>query len=154
MPLTQDFPPLLPDGLHPRTLDEVQTQCVDAFANSQSRPQLLAGLRTLVQILSTDGLRGDLWIDGSFVTRKLNPADVDVVLHVSDDPELTDAQWDRIESFASAEFRTRVREDYGCDFYFMLERDILDSYWRKQYGTDRNGRIKGIVVISINGGAA
>ena len=121
MPPTQDFPPLLPDGLHPRTLDEVQALCVNAFPLSQSRPRLLTGLRALVQALSEDGFRADLWVDGSFVTGKLNPADIDVVLHISPADDLTEAQWARIASFISVNFRARVKDEYGCDFYFILE---------------------------------
>ena len=154
MPPKQDFPPLLSDGLHQCTINDITLQCVDVFPLSTSRPQLLVGLRAVVQILSTAGIRGELWIDGSFVTQKLNPGDIDVVLYISGDQELTDIQWQHIASFTSVDFRTQVLDDYGCDFYFILERDILDTYWRKQYGRDRSGRPKGIMVLSINGGEA
>lgn len=148
MPPKEDFPPLLPGGLYARTLADIQEQCVDAFVESRSRPQLFAGLRNLIQELSdADGLQGDLWIDGSFVTQKLNPGDVDVVLYAAD--LTTDAQAHLVELLG------RIgKRDYGCDFYFAQELDVLESYWRGQYGTDRSGNSKGIMVVSINGGVA
>ena len=145
---------MLPDGLHQCTIEEIQAQCVDAFPHSNSRPQLFTGLRALVQVLSTDGIPADLWIDGSFVTMKLHPGDIDVLLYVSADTALTNTQEARLAWLIDPGHAAQIRHDYGCDFYFMGVRDILEPYWRRQYGTDRSGNSKGIVVLSISGGAA
>ncbi len=61
----------------------------------------MTGVRSLVQDLSTDGIIGNLWINGSFVTDKLNPFDVDVVLYVSAETELTPDQQNRLNWLAS-----------------------------------------------------
>ncbi len=78
MPRKLDYPPILPDGLHQKNLEEVQVLCVDAFPLSASRVRLMAGLRAMVDLLTTDGVSGNLWVDGSFLTKKLEPEDVDI----------------------------------------------------------------------------
>ncbi len=36
----------------------------------------------IIDRLSQYGIRGDLWVNGSFLTRKIDPSDSDVVLFV------------------------------------------------------------------------
>lgn len=43
------------------------------------------GLENVVQVLEQAGLAGDLWVDGSFMTEAIDPADSDVALWVSAD---------------------------------------------------------------------
>ena len=144
MPSKQDYPPLFREGLQLTTLDEVQVLCVDAFPNSMSRPRLMAGLRALVEMLAKDKIPADLWIDGSFVTRKLEPADVDVVLYVGEQTELTKAQGERLEWFSSKDdtHAAQMLSEYGCDCYFTQLRKHLVSYWMRQFGRDRGGNSK------------
>jgi hypothetical protein len=80
-----DFPPLLELGWHRMSLSEVRLLCVNGrpeFTLSTTRADLMAGLETVVSRLVAARIVGDLWIDGSFVTHKINPKDTDVVLHV------------------------------------------------------------------------
>ena len=60
----------------------------------------MVGLRAMVGLLTADGIRGNLWIDGSFVTKKLEPDDVDVVLEISEPTEITPEQKNRLKWFA------------------------------------------------------
>ena len=155
MPVKQDYPPLIAEGLSLTTLGAVQALCVDPFLHSVSRPRLMAGLRALLDILAGDGIRCNIWLDGSFVTLKSEPADIDVLLYVAPHTEMTDAQWERLSWFASKDDANvaAMLSDYGCDCYFTNDRSHLDSYWMKQFGRDRSGNPKGIAVVSINGGA-
>lgn len=154
MPTKSDFPPLLPEGLHTKVLDDLQSLCVDAFPLSSSRPRLMNGLRTLVRNLDGIGVHADLWIDGSFVTAKLNPEDIDVVLCFGGQEELTVTQYQflrrllRAQSTAQANY---ARLHYGCDFYIAPE--ARPAYWLRWYGHDRKDNPKGIVIVRINGGA-
>ena len=156
----QDYLPLLADGLHPKTPEELQALCVDGIPLSMSRARLMAGLRAMIDLLTADGICGDLWVDGSFLTEKLEPEDIDVVLEVTA-AMLTGAtrpQADRLTWFSSRN-NTDVeqkRRDYSCDCYFFWEAPGLKSmraYWLRQFGRDCSNNPKGIVVLQINGGA-
>lgn len=77
-----EYPPLLVPGLQPMTLDGLQALCVTSFPLSGTTPRIMAGLKMIIDRLSQYGIRGDLWVNGSFLTRKIDPSDSDVVLFV------------------------------------------------------------------------
>ena len=79
-----EFSPLLPVGLHPKTLDEMEVICVHGFHLSTTRFTIMNGLRLMVQELEQAGIQGDLWINGSFLTVKIDPEDVDIALRISE----------------------------------------------------------------------
>ena len=62
----------LPPGIHITTLEEIKA----VFAKTRRRRTLFGGLRRAVQNLQAAGVRR-VFIDGSFVTTKANPNDVD-----------------------------------------------------------------------------
>ena len=114
----------------------------------------MVGLRAMVDLLTADGIRGNLWVDGSFVTRKLEPDDVDVVLEISELPEITPEQGNRLKWFGSLQPAdvAQKRANYCCDCYVTLS--IGHDYWLRQFGRDRSANPKGIIVLHINGGVA
>jgi hypothetical protein len=63
----------LPPGIHAATWDEFERR----YGTTRQRRSLLQGLRTALGILRTAGCRR-AYIDGSFVTAKRVPKDVDV----------------------------------------------------------------------------
>lgn len=73
----------MPPGLHPCTLADVQSGLVDRFPTSSSRRHILQGLQLYISDLESLGISGRLWLDGSFVTGKNHPGDVDLVPVVS-----------------------------------------------------------------------
>ena len=99
----------LPPGMHTATLTEVEAVLV----TTPRRRHLFEGLQRAVQNLHAAGVRR-VFIDGSFVTTKADPNDVDgcwewteaVTLDLLD-PVLLD--------FAQA--RQAMREKYGVDFF-------------------------------------
>ncbi|MEX2274998.1 MAG: hypothetical protein WEA10_05475 [Actinomycetota bacterium] len=64
---------LLPEGIHVGTLDEIQ----DRFGWNLRRLQLIRGIGDIARLLEAAGC-ARLWIDGSFVTAKNFPGDVDM----------------------------------------------------------------------------
>src|SRR5688572_17509862 len=77
-----DFPPLLQPGHHQMATDQIRALCVVQFPNSKTRTRLMAGLEQVMGMLESFDVEGELWIDGSFVTQKSDPEDVDLVLRV------------------------------------------------------------------------
>lgn len=96
-----DFPGLLAAGFHVLTIDQIRQTCVVPFTLSTTRPLLYANLESLVGRFQKCGICCDLWVDGSFVTKKINPQDIDLVARVpahsynepSDSPIATTLEW-------------------------------------------------------------
>ena len=69
----------LPSGVHDCTLDEVR-QALGVFQTTDRRPKLYDKLQALVQQAWATGLVAEIIIDGSFVTAKPDPNDIDLIL--------------------------------------------------------------------------
>ncbi len=117
----------------------------------------MAGLAQFVQRLVDAKVLGDLWVDGSFLTEKIDPIDVDVVVAVDGD-----AVYDRgsVEQRAALDWAIgNQKTTLKCDSYVLMEyplgHRLYDegrwnySYWHRQWGFDRRDDPKGIVVISL-----
>lgn len=81
----KEYPPLLPAGFHVMTVAEVRALCVDRFPLSKKRDEIMTKLETVIDKLRRDRIEGEVWVDGSFLTEKINPKDSDILLHVQAD---------------------------------------------------------------------
>ena len=70
---------LLPPGVHDCTLEEVATR-FGRFQSSDRRSRLFAALRAFLDELRRSGIFEALLINGSFVTAKAAPNDIDLIL--------------------------------------------------------------------------
>lgn len=75
-----DFPPLLQPGMHNVTIQELHALAVAPFDHDQQRQDLHEKLVAWIGALQATGVGGTLWLDGSFLTNKPGPADIDCVL--------------------------------------------------------------------------
>lgn len=140
------------------TLDALRQLCVTVFPLSKTRPAIMAGLEQLVQDVSGYGIAADLWIDGSFVTEKLDPEDADVVFSVSAElydggtpsqRQLLDALND-IDLKPGYHTHSFVYYEYPADHF--LHESIgarARRYWIRQFGFSRRMEVKGMLVITI-----
>ncbi|MDM4014962.1 DUF6932 family protein [Roseiconus lacunae] len=155
-----EFPPLLPEGQHSFTLSELERKCVHAFKESATREKIFDGVCHLIDKLSSAGLSGDFWLDGSFLTKKIDPADADIVL-VIDHVQLDDATEEQI--LILDWFGDPGRKlDLLCDNYIALwypsDHDRFEhgqtqlTYWNNWWGTARNGEKKGFAVLNVSTG--
>jgi len=69
---------LLPVGIHQVTLDDIR-QRFGRFQQNDRRPRLFEKLLELITAMKHSGLFERLLIDGSFVTAKEKPNDIDVI---------------------------------------------------------------------------
>lgn len=119
------------------------------------------GLEALIGVLVTLGIKGDLWVDGSFATQKIDPEDVDVVLCLDEHAynSLSVAQ----DWFLSWWVDNNLRPGYGCDTYVSAimptghpvraESEKERRYWRDWFGKTRTGIPKGIISIGLPEGS-
>lgn len=77
--------PLLAPGGHHMRLQDVHDRFVRGVRNEARRERLFLGLEELIQCLLLNKVPCDVYLDGSFVTEKEDPSDIDVCVLVSDD---------------------------------------------------------------------
>lgn len=114
------------------------------------------GLTGLIQRLNEASVIGEIWLNGSFLTEKPDPNDVDVLLHVSSAEYDSDASKRAAIDWASDENRLH---SHSCDAYKWIEyteghplhasSEDDRLYWSHWYGTSRSGLPKGVAVIKL-----
>jgi hypothetical protein len=117
------IPPLtehgfLPDGIHDCSLAEVEER-FGGFQGSDRRMRLFAKLRQYVAEVRFAGLAIALIIDGSFVTNKPDPGDIDLILIV---PEDHDFSLERRPFEYNPLSKHRVRQEHGFDLFTVREK--------------------------------
>lgn len=132
----------LPEGDHVASWAEINKR----FGWSFRRRELLRELELVLRGLRTFGV-GRCWLDGSFVTRKDRPGDIDVVCLPPDGADIT--TWNR---FAPAQ-RKLLKQTTRIDLWHYpaiglhlggAPRPILDFF-----GRDRDNHPKGFVLIEL-----
>jgi hypothetical protein len=145
---------LLPDGVYFCDATELYAAFVRTFPTSRTRTRIWAGFQELMRQPVMLLMDGTLWVDGSFVTGKLDPNDVDVVLFAtaaalndlsaesrSELRRLQDADWSQprfrthlfvVAVHAAGDARSAVFEALRC-------------YWREWWGRTRRGTPKGFI---------
>ena len=104
---------ILPAGLHECTADEIEAT-FGAFNASDRRPRLYGDLAKYLAEVRSANVGKYLVVDGSIVTAKPNPGDIDVLLVLRDDLDLN-VQVPPFEY--NARSKKYVRKAYGSDFY-------------------------------------
>ncbi|WP_230252232.1 DUF6932 family protein [Rhodopirellula halodulae] len=155
-----DHPALLEPGMHPFDLASIRERCVIAFGASSTRTDLMRGLEYACDRITAASIYGELWIDGSFVTQKENPSDIDALLVVPHDflnspsSEMQDVfRWLRDgDSKAEIGLDADVVPEFpkSSSMYPLWEENRL--YWMQTFGTGHDEKTeKGIAKIKFFG---
>ena len=97
----------LPFGEHPATWEEI----VERFGGNEKRQHLLVGLAGAIPLFQRANCPR-LWLDGSFVTIKEEPEDIDVCFDRCDVAILD------TRLYPSFGFQRREQKrDFGCEFF-------------------------------------
>ena len=108
------------------------------------RVHLLEGCRRALLSLKAAGCRR-AWIDGSFVTAKVHPGDVDA----SYDPIGVDRSVLHPALLDMSPGRPAQKAAFGCEFFPNIIEGSSGRYFVEFFQRDRDGRPKGIVVIDL-----
>ncbi len=149
------------------TFNEAKTFFVDGFQESETRQRNWNGFCSFLDSLINLGLTdAEVWVDGSFVTNKLNPNDIDCVIYVK--PIVINSISIENKKKLSAKFseggNLLAHFAFFTDPYILL--DVSDNpdfpnylnlckrkeYWENWWGHDRNNNPKGYIVLTIKGG--
>lgn len=135
-------------------LADLEEGFVNSFPDSITRARLfqnfseyLFGLRQLVDESII------VWVDGSYITNKKNPRDVDFVTFIDYKKfEANEIEVDRLRLF-------RNNTELGLDGYFVViypahhQKNVLYEadkiQWLYQFGRSRSDRSKGIIEINF-----
>jgi hypothetical protein len=113
----------------------------------------MSNLETKIDEINRQGIPGQIWIDGSFLTEKLNPDDADIALFVSNSNfhALSPSQRRFFDDFRGASLYDQFKIDnYGI----ILDPSAPNShwwhaYWLRQFGFSRSDELKGILLVSV-----
>jgi hypothetical protein len=131
----------LPRGLHRATWAEV----VQALGFSPERQELLKGLLAACTALQLAGVK-EVWIDGSFSTKKKKPRDYDGCYSmIGIDPDKLDPVF-----FKTRPPREEMKKKYMGELLpAETAADNLGTPYSDYFLKDINGRKKGIVVLDL-----
>jgi hypothetical protein len=107
--------------------------------------QYLAYLSDLQEIIPNEFYQ---WIDGSFVTKKPLPFDLDVVTFVPFDIYIEKLERLKKVSKRYMQIDAYIMADYPKTHRRYLESSIDKIYWQDVYGKDRFGRKKGFILLN------
>ena len=144
--LAMAIPPLnrtgeLPPGEHKTSLARVRKR----FGHSSAqREELMQGLEEAAGNLKAAGVQ-TIWINGSFVTSKKEPNDVDGCWEYTEKVNI-----DRLDPVFLPESRLPMKEKYGVEFFpaFVIEAGSGLPF-PKFFQVNRDGDAKGILVVSF-----
>ncbi len=151
-----EYPAILPPSLKKMTLGELKQICVDDFPSSKTRKNLFDQLVIIIKELNNKTIKGDIWIDGSFLTQKIDPNDIDILLYISNDfYENAGKEQKEIINWVNR----NLRNSHKCHSYVSVIRQkddpqywlgqYMHAYWMRQFGFDRENQMKGIAVIEL-----
>lgn len=147
-----DFPFLLQPGIHKITLADLHQLAVLPFPADAKRTQLFLLLSQWIQSLQALQVTAILWLDGSFLTEKLVPGDIDCMLwSPSCKQVLTTALKGQISPLLD---RVAVEAQYKLDFYMEspAAHEVFhrEAYWKGVFGFQHDRvTAKGFVEIVI-----
>jgi len=138
---------LLPDGIHECTIAEI-SEAFGRFQESDRRQRLTRQLLAYVEELKSAGVAKHLIINGSYVTSKAKPADIDLLLVLKDDVRLTDP----VPPFQyNVRSKKYIKRHFEFDFFVGFDNDhtstkVIELFREVKYRPDE---VKGFLKIVL-----
>lgn len=157
--LVNGVPVLDPGARFTTDVGEVRERFVEQFPDSLTREDIYNGWRRRRRkIFDIYGENFEEWVSGSFVTGKVDPADLDCVIF------FREGVWDGLPRSDQSELEslivgTSVKIQYGCDSYVVMippdgaGRSRVDAYnvkrgyWDDLWSSDRVAGQKGYLAV-------
>lgn len=139
---------LLPVGVHVCTMEELR-QRFGRFTTSDHRVHLFEKLEELIQNAKATGLVREIYVDGSFVTDKEKPNDIDLIL-VFDERVPIDPSSEMLPADYNALSTKRLRRRYNFDVKVVYEDTDAFKRFMELFQTVKNSELrKGILRIEL-----
>ena len=146
----------LPPGVFSPTIEEFKYKFVDEFPKSNTRGNIFIGYTKYCQILVDLNAAKIQWVDGSYITKKLDPGDIDFATHINP-MELSEEDKQKLFHLLDVNY---IKANYKCHpfpiwIYSKDEPRLYDNYqkklnyWLKWFGHDRSKNPKGIIEFNL-----
>lgn len=134
----------LPQGLHDTSIQEIRS----ALGFTPQRSRLIDGLDRFVHVWNESGFVDYAVIDGSFVTSKPEPGDIDMLLIPIDGAFLSVNFMDL--SLSYADDRDFTKAEFGCEAFVVYGGggDNLRE-WIRFFSHDRQGNVRGLLRLEF-----
>lgn len=135
-------------------LPTFKREFVDAFSQSRTRSIIFNNFSSyLEKLTSIIGLDFYVWVDGSYVTRKLNPEDIDFVsfvdaqIYYDNEPQIDVLRAHHLHKKTGVDdyFVRRFRQDHRNYLNYTL--DV--KQWNFAFSTSRSGGSKGFIQLNF-----
>ena len=152
-----DFPPILGPGRHKMTVQQLKALCCDGFPTDARRQTLFQKFEEFIQEYLVSSIVCELWINGSFLTKKENPSDVDVTAIIEPDifAALSPSQTALITRTGDGHYGPDV-DAFAWPRLPLGHPDYDDELlhpaltWHEQYAIENSGEwLKGFAVIEL-----
>ena len=127
---------LLPFGIYPIDLPLLEQRFVLDFPRSTTRRTIFEGYLRILQAVNPLNLSGWQWLDGSFVTAKENPEDLDVVTFLQADELDALSAEDQTTVLEFLQGQARTKALYHCETFLVIVRPFDDRLYQR-YEKDR-----------------
>ena len=146
-------PPIFPPGFSEITVDALESSFVAPGFDTPLRRRLTGQLRAFIMELARIRVHGDVWIDGSYTTRKPHPQDVDIALVMSPAAlqALAGEERKQLGYYGDQDGRAYVRRRWQVDFYIInaMDRQRV-RYWRTLFSNNPDqSNPKGIPFVRL-----
>lgn len=114
-----EWEPIFREGLNLVTIEEFFDIGVSKFPYSKTRNQIFDGFLKYVEIVKSTNLAGEIWLNGSFLTLKEDPEDIDLVFRFSgiQVDKLSDTDKENLEDCLLKSYQLELK----CDNYVLAE---------------------------------
>lgn len=146
-----DWPSLLAAGIHPLTLAELEERSLGGDLATERRLELFSRLAVFIQAVAATGCRAEAWIDGSFMTEKPDPSDIDMTIFIHQE-SLDDMPPEDQDCLHALFDRAVAMERFGIDLYIEFFGQFhRAAYWRGVFGFCHDEITpKGIAALQFN----
>jgi len=149
MDTMSDYLPLFKPGFHDIKLEDLDNLFVIPFNDVSRRRELTDNLKIFLYKLREINAKFEVWIDGSYLTKKITPGDVDIAI-LYDPEEINSIPKHDQDFLMTPNKENKIR--YGLDAYFVPDERNSKCYWRGLFGFSREEKPKGIPRIQIGCG--
>lgn len=137
------------------TFAQLEALAVTPFQQSVQRPSLIAKFKAWTDALRSLNVEAPLWIDGSFLTEKPEPDDIDLVMRCPrvGAQQVGPPNQQQQTAIAVLLDRAYARATYSLDLYILspcFDLHAREAYWRALLGTCHDGQTaKGFAEVML-----
>jgi len=147
--VAMEYAPLLKQGFYDvpssNLKESLTALLVSPFDDSRQRKLLLKGLLALLAEVKEVCIFTEAWVDGSFVSDKEEPNDVDIVLWYNTASSISPRELRTYRELMDSDL---MMYRYCCDVYIEENGDdTARIYWKNWFGQNRTGQPKGIIRV-------